>query len=138
MLLSAILERLRRLVVGLSSRSPASIPRSVHVISGVHKTAVRRVFLRILTINYSRFTISPRILHMHTIRLPSTLHDLTCDVCYESNIVLTFRVVRTNQIHFLFKFTPIISCTYFEYINYSSSEGSLLYMQSVAFIVHPR
>ena len=40
--------------------------------------------------------------------------------------------------HFIFKFIPIISSTCFEQINYSSSAGSLLHMQSMVFIVHTR
>ena len=49
-----------------------------------------------------------------------------------------FCVIRTNQMNLIFKFIPInILYTYIEYINCSSSAGSLLYMQFVAFIVYP-
>ena len=51
-------------------------------------------------------------------------------------MLLLFCVIRTNQMHFLLKCIPVISSTCFEQTNYSSSGGSLLYMQSVAFIVH--
>ena len=45
-------------------------------------------------------------------------------------------VLTTHQMHFLSKFIPInILYTCFDWINCSSSGGSLLYMQSVAFIM---
>jgi hypothetical protein len=39
--------------------------------------------------------------------------------------------------HFIAKFIPITSFTCFENINYSSSGGSLLYMESMVFIIYP-